>query len=139
MEDIAYTVRHGIRNETDPDARFSQMPAFGDILSHGEIASTAEFVLSLSGQDHDAAMAEEGAVLFEEQCSSCHGEAGLGDTTLGAPNLADAIWLYGGDRETITYSIENARFGVMPAWGPRLSDAEIAAVTLYIHQLGGGQ
>lgn len=139
LEAIEYTVRHGIRNEADPDARWSEMPAFGDILERGEIASTVEFVLSISGLDHDAVMANEGAVLFEDNCASCHGSAGLGDPELGAPNLTDAIWLYGGDRETVTYTIENARFGVMPPWGPRLSEDEIKAVTLYVHQLGGGE
>lgn len=139
LEAIEYTVRHGIRNEADPDARWSEMPAFGDILERDEIASTVEYVLSLSDQEHDSAMASEGAVLFEENCTSCHGAAAMGDPELGAPNLADAIWLYGGDREAITYTIVNARFGVMPPWGPRLSEDEIKAVTLYVHQLGGGE
>lgn len=139
LEDIEYTVRHGIRNDTDPDARWSEMPVFGDILSGEEIAQTAEYVLSLSGQDHDAALAEQGQVWFEEQCTACHGDAGEGIRDLGAPTLNDAIWLYGGDRETITETITNSRFGVMPAWGPRLDEDEIKAVTLYLHQLGGGE
>jgi cytochrome c oxidase cbb3-type subunit 3 len=139
LESIEYTVRHGIRNETDPDARWSEMPAFGDILERDEITSTVEYVLSLSGQDHDGALATEGAVLFEDNCSSCHGAEGMGDPELGAPNLTDAIWLYGGDREAVNYTIVNARFGVMPPWGPRLSEDEVKAVTLYVHQLGGGE
>ncbi|MEL7011766.1 MAG: cytochrome-c oxidase, cbb3-type subunit III [Pseudomonadota bacterium] len=139
LEEIEYTVTHGIRNDQDADAHWSEMPAFGEIFSDEEIGMTTEYVLSLSGQDHDAAMAEGGAVLFEENCASCHGEAALGDTSVGAPNLADAIWLYGGDRADIEYSIINARFGVMPAWGLRLSEEDVKAVTLYVHQLGGGQ
>lgn len=139
LEAIEYSVRHGIRNEIDPDARWSEMPAFADILARDEITATVDFVLSLSGQDHDAALAAQGAVLYEENCSSCHGAEGLGDPELGAPNLTDAIWLYGGDREAVTYTIENARFGVMPPWGPRLSEDEVKAVTLYVHQLGGGE
>ncbi|CAN0590312.1 unnamed protein product [Ectocarpus sp. 12 AP-2014] len=115
------------------------MPAFSDILERGEIAATAEYVLSLSKQEHDAALASDGAVLFADNCASCHGENAMGDPELGAPNLSDAIWLYGGDREAVTYTIENARFGVMPPWGPRLSEDEIKAVTLYVHQLGGGE
>ncbi|WP_299841236.1 cytochrome-c oxidase, cbb3-type subunit III [uncultured Paracoccus sp.] len=139
LDDIEYTVRHGIRNEIDADARFSQMPAFGEMLSKPEIAEIAEHVLALSGQEHDAAKAEAGATLFADNCASCHGEAGTGDREQGAPDLTDAIWLYSGTREAVTETITNARFGVMPAWGPRLSDAEIKAVTLYVHQLGGGE
>ncbi|MEO0771692.1 MAG: cytochrome-c oxidase, cbb3-type subunit III [Pseudomonadota bacterium] len=139
LAEIEYTITHGIRNDQDDDAHWSEMPAFGDIFSEKEIGMTTDYVLSLSGQDHDAAMAEQGAVLFAENCASCHGDAALGDTSIGAPNLADAIWLYGGTRADIEYSIINARFGVMPAWGLRLSDEDVKAVTLYIHQLGGGQ
>lgn len=139
LEEIEYTVRHGIRNETDPDARWSEMPAFGDIFSDEEIGQTVEYVLSLSGQDHDAAMAELGMVLFQEQCTACHGDSGEGIRDVGAPALNDAIWLYGGDRETLIETVTYSRFGVMPAWGQRLDEDEIKAVTLYLHQLGGGE
>ncbi|KIC50985.1 cytochrome-c oxidase, cbb3-type subunit III [Tateyamaria sp. ANG-S1] len=139
LEDIEFTVRHGIRNDTDPDARWSEMPAFGDILSDEEIAQTVEHVLAISGQEHDAAMAQQGMVWFEEQCSACHGLNGEGDRSLGAPTLNDAIWLYGGDRETLIETVTYSRFGVMPAWGERLEEFEIKAVTLYLHQLGGGE
>jgi cytochrome c oxidase cbb3-type subunit 3 len=138
IEDIAYTVNHGIRNETDLDARWSQMPAFGDILEKDEISQVVHYVMSLSTAEHDAAKAEIGAVLFDEQCSSCHGVSAEGDYGLGAPNLGDAIWLYGGDEVTLTETVTNARFGVMPAWGPRLSPADVNAVAAYVHQLGGG-
>ncbi|MGR3804612.1 cytochrome-c oxidase, cbb3-type subunit III [Marinibacterium profundimaris] len=139
LNSIEYTVRHGIRNEADPDARYSQMPAFGEILSTGEIAAITEYVLEISGQEYDAGMADTGAELFADNCAACHGDDGTGDRMQGAPNLTDAIWLYGGDRDTITETIHDARFGVMPPWGPRLSDAEIKAVTLYVHGLGGGE
>ncbi|MEH6831135.1 MAG: cytochrome-c oxidase, cbb3-type subunit III [Sulfitobacter sp.] len=139
IEQIAHTVGHGIRNETDADARWSQMPAFGDILEEEEIAATVEYVISLSSPEHDTAMAATGAELFADNCSSCHGEAAMGDKEIGAPNLADAIWLYGGDRDTLTYTIANARFGVMPAWGQRLSEEDVRAVSAYVHGLGGGE
>lgn len=139
IEQIAHTVGHGIRNETDADARWSQMPAFGDILEEEEIAATVEYVISLSSPEHDNAMAATGAELFADNCSSCHGEAAMGDKEIGAPNLADAIWLYGGDRDTLTYTIANARFGVMPAWGQRLSEEDVRAVSAYVHGLGGGE
>lgn len=139
MDNILLTVSHGVRNETDPDARWSQMPAFGDILSKDEINATVEYVLSLSQPDHDVRLAAEGQVIFADNCAACHGDDALGDQQIGAPNLADAIWLYGGDRDTLTETVTNARFGVMPAWGQRLSETDVRAVTAYVHALGGGE
>ncbi|QFT63265.1 cytochrome-c oxidase, cbb3-type subunit III [Roseivivax sp. THAF30] len=138
IEDIAYTVRHGIRNEDDPDARYSQMPAFGDILAEEEIATLVAHVQTLDeGADP---LAGEGGQLYAENCASCHGEDAKGMRELGAPNLTDAIWLYGDSDADLTTTIANARFGVMPAWGPpRLSEDEVKAVAAYVHQLGGGE
>ncbi len=133
LEEIAFTVEHGIRNET-ADARYSEMPAFGDILSGEEIAALVAHVQALP-----EGAGEEGATLFADNCAACHGDNGEGSRELGAPNLSDAIWLYGGDEATITETITNARFGVMPAWGQRLSDADVRAVSLYVHALGGGE
>lgn len=138
IESIAYTVRHGIRNETD-DSRYSEMPAFGEILTEEEIAQAAAYVQQLSGQDPDAAMAAAGELVFIDNCSACHGETGTGDREQGAPNLTDAIWLYGDDYATLIETITDSRFGVMPAWGRRLSDAQVNAVAAYVHQLGGGE
>jgi cytochrome c oxidase cbb3-type subunit 3 len=139
IEDIAYTVRHGIRNETDLDARWSQMPAFGEILTPEEIDHVVNHVLAISGQEHDAALADAGSQVFLDQCSGCHMEDGTGDRFQGAPNLTDAIWLYGGDYDTIRETVTNSRFGVMPAWGQRLTESEVRAVAAYVHQLGGGE
>ena len=139
MEQVAHTIRHGIRNDTDDDARYSEMPAFGDILKPEEIAATVEYVISLSSAEHDAALATAGTELFADNCTSCHGDAAMGDKDIGAPNLTDAIWLYGGDRETLTYTIVNARFGVMPASGQRLSEEDVRAVAAYVHGLGSGE
>lgn len=139
LEAIEYTVRHGIRNDSDVDARWSQMPAYDGVLSDEQISATAEYVLSLSEQPHDAGLAGTGSTIYSENCASCHGEAAMGDPDLGAPNLSDAIWLYGGSKDAIVETITYSRFGVMPPWEPRLSDAEIKAVTLYVHQLGGGE
>ncbi|MBU0645837.1 MAG: cytochrome-c oxidase, cbb3-type subunit III [Alphaproteobacteria bacterium] len=140
IDEVAYTIQHGVRNETD-EARYSEMPKFGadELLEPAQIDQVVEYVLSMSGQDHDAAMATEGAVVFADNCAACHLEDGTGDLFQGAPNLTDAIWLYGGDRATIKETVTNARFGVMPAWGQRLSQAEVNAAALYVHQLGGGQ
>lgn len=139
IDEVEYTIRHGIRNETDFDAHYSQMTAFGEIFTNEEIAQTTEHVLAISGQEHDATLASAGAELFLDNCASCHGDAGEGMRDLGAPNLTDAVWLYGGDRDAIKHSITYARFGVMPAMGQRLDDVEVKAVALYVHQLGGGE
>ncbi len=136
---IAMTIDHGIRNDTDPDARWSQMPAFGDILSKPEIASLVTYVISLSATVEDRAQAAEGAVLFSENCAACHSDDATGNRDMGAPNLTDAIWLYGGDTASLTQTITQARFGVMPAWGQRLSDVDVDAVAVYVHSLGGGE
>ncbi len=141
IEDIQTTVAHGIRNEEDDDARYSQMPAFGrdELLEDGEIHAVANYVISLSGDPQDASVVAAGQVLFEDNCASCHGEQAQGDLFQGAPNLADAIWLYGGSYTDVVDTINNARFGVMPSWSSRLSEAEIRSVTAYVHQLGGGE
>jgi len=139
IDSIVHTVRHGIRNDTDDDAHWSQMPAFGDMLEKDEIAATVEYVVSLSNSDANAELAAQGADLFMDNCASCHGDTGLGDQSMGAPNLADAIWLYGGDRDSLTETIKYARFGIMPAWGQRLSEEDVRAVSAYVHALGGGE
>ena len=139
-EEIAYTIRHGIRNEADDDARYSEMPAYGEFMEKEEIAGLVEYVRSLSGLEYDAALAEAAGEAFADNCAACHGDAGMGDRSQGAPNLTDAIWLYGGDRASLTETITNARFGVMPPWGPpRMTEAQVQAVATYVHQLGGGE
>ena len=81
----------------------------------------------------------QGATVFADNCAACHGEAGMGDRAQGAPNLTDAIWLWGGDAATIRETVTRARFGVMPAWVGKLSEADIRAVASYVHGLGGGE
>ena len=141
VESIHTTIAHGVRNEDDDDARFSEMPKFGadELLEPAEIDQVVNYVLTLSGQDSDAEMSKLGAVVFEDNCSSCHAEDGKGDRDQGAPNLTDAIWLYGGDEATIRETVTFARFGVMPTWAARLSESDINAVATYVHQLGGGE
>ena len=142
MEDIHLTITHGIRNTTDKDARYSEMPKFGadEILDATQIAQVAEHVLALSGQEHDAALASAGATVFMDAgCNACHMDDGTGDRMQGAPNLTDAIWLYGGSREAIIETVTNARFGVMPNWNERLSEDEIRAVAFFVHSRGGGE
>ena len=150
LEAIHTTITHGIRNTADPEARYSEMPKFGtdELLTKEQIAQVVEYVLQISGQKHDAALAAEGQKVFttDDTCVACHGADGKGNREMGAPNLTDAIWLYGGDRATITNTVTTARFGVMPTWGntaegaiPRLTEDQIRAVAVYVHGLGGGE
>jgi cytochrome c oxidase cbb3-type subunit 3 len=136
---IETTIRHGIRHDLDEDTRYSEMPKFGEFLEGQEIVQLAEFVRSISGQEHDATGAALGQPLYEENCASCHGDEAKGDREQGAPNLSDALWLYGGDHDTLVETISNSRFGVMPAWQGRITDAQIKQVAFYVHQLGGGE
>ncbi len=141
IEDIHATIAHGIRNENDPDARYSEMPAFGadELLTEEEITQVVNHVMSLSGEPQDASLAAAGAEVFEYNCASCHGEDGTGDIYQGAPNLADAIWLYGGSYDALMETVSYSRYGVMPSWQDRLSEAEVRAVATYVHGLGGGE
>lgn len=133
-DEIEYTLRHGI-NSADVDTRYAQMPAFGrdELLDRAEIADVVEFVLQMSGQDHDGASATRGSVVFEDNCAGCHNDAGLGGLENGAPRLTDAAWIYGGDRAAIFKTLESGRAGVMPHWTDRLTDAEIRQLTLYVY------
>lgn len=140
LEDIKKTITVGVRS-THPDARQSQMPAFGrdKLLEPKQIADLTEYVLSLSGSAADKAAAVRATTLFQEQCASCHGADGKGLREFGAPNLTDKEWLYGGTRADIKSQIENGRGGVMPTWGTRLDPMTIDALAVYVHSLGGGE
>ena len=141
LSTIEYTIAHGIRNPDHDATRTSLMPAFGrdGILDAGQIADVVSHVRVISRQEKPSASSARGAALFEANCVACHGPAGQGIRELGGPKLTDAVWLYGGSREAITYSVNNARFGVMPNWAGRLSEADIRAVSWYVHSLGGGE
>ena len=141
LEAIRLSIAHGIRFDGDDGTRFSEMPAFGrdGLLTGEQIRDVAEYVLSLSGSDHDSPAAARGAEPYAENCAVCHGENGGGDREQGAPALNNAIWLYGGDRDSIVETITYSRRGVMPAWGHRLDETTIRKLTLYVHSLGGGE
>jgi len=138
---IETTIRHGIRFPGDNQTRQSQMPSFGrdGILLPAQIDDAASFVRSLSGKEHSGAAAQRGAAVFAANCAVCHGPEGKGGRAVGAPNLADAIWLYGGRHEDVVASITNAHAGVMPAWSHRLDPVTIKMLAAYVHSLGGGE
>jgi len=140
LEEIEYSIRHGIRTGSD-EARFSEMPAFGrdQFLTQDQIGDLVEYVTALSGRSAERPAVLRAAPVFQKECSSCHGVEGRGDRTKGAPNLTDADWLYGGDRVSVRRTIFGPRNGVMPAWQDRFDDATIRALAVYVHSLGGGE
>lgn len=140
LEDIHRTLQVGIRSGHE-DARDNAMPAFGrdQILEPQQVRDVTEYVLSISGQDADAEAAARGEPVFAEQCVACHGEGGKGNMEMGAPDLTDRIWLYGGSREDVLETVRNSRSGVMPYWQGRLSPETIKQLAVYVHSLGGGQ
>lgn len=137
IEQLYATIQHGIRN-ADDQSRQSMMPRFGadGLLTGAQVAAVTDYVMSLSGRGQATA---EGAKIWQEQCAACHQPDGKGNQELGAPNLADGIWLYGGDRNSIYRTIFYARNGSMPAWSGRLDDATIKMLAIYVHSLGGGR
>ena len=140
-EQVQQTIAHGIRATDDADTRDSQMPAFGKdaLLTAEQITQVANRVLQLGGLDHDATAANAGATVFTENCAACHGEKGEGNQDFGAPQLNDAIWLYGSKPEQITAQIKAARHGMMPSWQARLGESKVKQLTAYVLSLGGGQ
>ncbi|MFK4824240.1 cytochrome-c oxidase, cbb3-type subunit III [Paenochrobactrum sp. BZR 588] len=139
LEDILETIQHGVRNEEDDDTRMSQMPAYADVLEPEEIRDVAAYVVSLSGTPRDASLVPAGEQVFADNCAVCHGDDAKGVRDFGAPNLTDAIWLYGSGEDAIMRQVEHPQHGVMPAWGERLGDATVKQLAIYVHSLGGGE
>ncbi|MFN0262463.1 cytochrome-c oxidase, cbb3-type subunit III [Tepidamorphus sp. 3E244] len=141
LEEISHTIHFGIRAAHD-ETRVGDMLAFGrdEILDREQVRNVASYVVSLSGGEGvEGADIEEGKVIFEDNCASCHGEDAKGTKELGAPNLTDNIWLYGGDVQTVIETVHNGRAGMMPAWDGRLDEATIKSLAVFVHSLGGGQ
>lgn len=140
VDQIYETIQYGIRSDHD-DTRIGEMPAFltNEMLDRSQINDVTEYVLSLSDTREDSEAVARGEVVFQENCASCHGENAKGNREFGAPNLTDAIWFYGKDKDTILRTISRGRNNVMPAWVDRLDDATIRQLALYVHSLGGGE
>jgi cytochrome c oxidase cbb3-type subunit 3 len=138
-ETIAETIRVGI-NSAHPETRTSQMPAFGHdgMLKSAEIDNVVAFVRSLSNpaaKDLPAAKVAAGKTLFAANCAACHGEDAKGNPEVGAPNLTDPFWIYGGDAQTIEATVWGGRQGHMPTWESRLSALDRKILALYIVDL----
>lgn len=134
---IYKTIKHGVRSG-HAEGRESMMPAFGKdgTLKAEEIAAVADYVLSFSGKGEKSTNGQE---LYSQNCASCHGDNLKGNRDFGAPNLADSIWLYGGEKVNVIQQINNPRHGVMPNWDTRLSEENIKQLSIYVHSLGGGE
>ncbi|MGZ8298954.1 MAG: cytochrome-c oxidase, cbb3-type subunit III [Rhodoplanes sp.] len=138
---IYQTIEYGIRSG-HAQARENQMPAFGKdgTLKRDEIVQVANYVRSLAGLPvRPGVDLAAGGKIFAENCAVCHGDEGKGNEELGAPNLADRIFLNGADESAIVESINTGRGGVMPAWAGRLDPATLKALAVYVHTLGGGK
>jgi cytochrome c oxidase cbb3-type subunit 3 len=141
LPQIERTIRYGARS-TNEQGHQGSMPAFGrdGMLKRDEISHVADYVRSLSNLPVEkTANLTAGAKIFADNCAACHGEKGLGNQEMGAPNLADQIWLFGSDKAAITEGLWNGRGGVMPTWEGRLDDTTLKALTVYVHSLGGNQ
>ena len=121
--------------ETLVNGRNAAMPAWGSILGEEGVAEVAEYVLQISGSEHDAAKAEAGAKLYATNCVACHGADGKGNQLVGAPNLTDKIWLYGGEPATIRQTLRDGRNGVMPAQKELLKEDRIHLLAAYVYSL----
>ena len=140
-ETIAETIRVGI-NSTAKDTRTAQMMAFGrdGVLQREQVLAVVAYVRSLSGQslgEPDQARVPAGGEVFAANCVACHGPEGKGLQDLGAPDLTDGHWIYGGDTQSIFNSVQNGRQGHMPSWEGQLSPTEIKLLALYVGTLSG--
>jgi cytochrome c oxidase cbb3-type subunit III len=117
------------------NGRTGMMPPMGPTLGEAGVKEVANYVLALSGNKHDAALAEKGKQNFATICAACHGPEGKGNQALGAPNLTDKIWLYGGSEATIIETITKGRTGQMPAHKDSLGEAKVHLLAAYVYGL----
>jgi len=139
-EAIAETIRVGI-NSSHPETRVAQMLAFGrdQILSEIEVKNVVGYVRSLfdpeAGKQIPDDQLNAGKQVFGAQCASCHGENGKGNTSLGAPDLTDPHWIYGGDPQSLFTTVWSGRQGHMPTWEGRLGAVDRKILALYLVDL----
>jgi cytochrome c oxidase cbb3-type subunit 3 len=121
--------------QTITAGRIAAMPAWGPVLGPDGVQEAIAYVQTLSGQAADPAKAAAGKVRFETVCAACHGLDGKGNPLVGAPNLTDSIWLYGGDAATLTETVTNGRNGQMPAWADKLGEQRVKLLAAYVTKL----
>ncbi len=120
---------------TISNGRGGVMPAWAPALGEQGVKDVANYVLSLSGRKHDAKQAAAGKEKFATLCTACHMPDGKGMQALGAPNLTDNVWLYGGSEASIVESISNGRNGHMPAQLEKLGEAKVHLLAAYVFSL----
>ncbi|PKO54586.1 MAG: cytochrome-c oxidase, cbb3-type subunit III [Betaproteobacteria bacterium HGW-Betaproteobacteria-2] len=114
------------------NGRVGMMPPMASMVgSEDDVKNVANYVLSLSNSQHDAARAELGKEKFMV-CAACHGPEGKGNQMMGAPNLTDGIWLHGAGEKNIIAMINNGKMNQMPAQADKLSEAQIHVLTAYV-------
>lgn len=125
------TIKTSIMN-----GRNGMMPPKGGLpIDDSELAGLAEYLFKLSGRKHDEALSAQGQASFMKGCFACHGMDGTGNKFMGAPNLTDKAWVYGGSRKAIMESIKNGRSGAMPAWKDVLGEEKVHVITAYVYSL----
>jgi len=110
------------------------MPGWLDSFGQDGVDEVVAYTLSLSGRDVDQGLADKGKVRFAA-CAACHGMDGKGNQMLGAPNLTDQIWLYGGSTRAVTETLQYGRNGVMPSFKKTLGEDKIHVVSAYVYSL----
>jgi len=134
-EDWLYGGNPAAIETTIKNGRNGNMPAWQAVIGDDGVKQVTQYVLSLSGRDHNQATAAQGQKTYATMCIACHGPTGKGNQMLGAPNLTDNIWLYGGSPKTIETTIANGRQGKMPAHGDFLGEAKVHLLATYIYSL----
>jgi len=117
------------------NGRQAAMPPWGAVLGEDGVNNVALYVLTLSGAQAPSAESAKGEAQFKQLCVACHGPDGKGNQMMGAPNLTDRIWLYGGDLETVKHTLRNGRNGKMPAFGEQLNADKVNLLTAYVYSL----
>ena len=115
------------------DGRGGVMPGWEGVLGRDGVNEVAAYVLSLNGVNAPADWVAAGKTRFDTLCVTCHGADGHGNRALGAPNLTDSRWLYGGDFASVTQSIRHGRSGVMPPWRHRLSEDQARVIAAWLY------
>ncbi|MBB4238018.1 MULTISPECIES: cytochrome-c oxidase, cbb3-type subunit III [Rhizobium] len=138
LDAIQTTIAHGIRFDSDAETHASEMPAFTDVIEPIQMKQVAAYVWGLTNTPSDPALAAAGKQVFLDNCAACHGEDAKGKVEMGAPDLADAIWLKARGEDAIARQVASPKHGVMPAWAGRLGDTTVKELTVFVHSLGGG-
>jgi len=117
------------------EGRQGVMPAWQGVVGEQGVFQLAEYVRHLSGRYADRSVVDKGEQLYEQHCVACHGPEGKGNKALGAPDLTDNIWLYGGSQRRLIESIGQGRQGRMPAHGEFLGEAKVHLLATYVFSL----